>query len=42
MDEMGLAAFCELADQYQHLGKLYEPTAMMRDMAAQQKHYHQY
>ncbi|WP_067098169.1 fatty acid oxidation complex subunit alpha FadB [Marinomonas atlantica] len=42
MDEMGLAAFCELADQYQHLGKLYEPTTTMRDMAAQQKHYHQY
>lgn len=42
MDEMGLAAFCELADQYKHLGKLYEPTAEMRDMAAQQRRYHAY
>ena len=42
MDEMGLAAFCELADQYKHLGKLYEPTVTMREMAAQQRRYHPY
>ncbi|MFD1382386.1 fatty acid oxidation complex subunit alpha FadB [Rhodanobacter aciditrophus] len=40
MDEMGLAAFCELADRFQHLGKLYEPTQTMRDMAASQSRYH--
>lgn len=33
LDEMGLAAFCELADKYSHLGKLYEPTEKMRVMA---------
>lgn len=42
MDEMGLEAFCALADQYKHLGKLYEPTSTMRDMAAQKRRYHQY
>lgn len=42
IDEMGLAAFCDLADQYKHLGKLYEPTATMREMAAQQRRYHPY
>lgn len=34
LDQMGLAAFCELADKYSHLGKLYEPTENMRAMAA--------
>lgn len=33
LDQMGLQAFCDLADKYNHLGKLYEPTAKMRDMA---------
>jgi 3-hydroxyacyl-CoA dehydrogenase/enoyl-CoA hydratase/3-hydroxybutyryl-CoA epimerase/enoyl-CoA isomerase len=33
LDQMGLQAFCDLADKYSHLGKLYEPTAKMRDMA---------
>ncbi|SBS28520.1 Fatty acid oxidation complex subunit alpha [Marinomonas aquimarina] len=42
MDEMGVAAFCDLADQYQHLGKLYQPTDKMREMAAQQRRYHPY
>ncbi|RDL43496.1 fatty acid oxidation complex subunit alpha FadB [Marinomonas piezotolerans] len=42
MDEMGLAAFCDLADRFKHLGKLYEPTQVMRDMAAQQRRYHNY
>ncbi len=39
MDSIGLQAFCELADKYTHLGKLYEPTAGMRDMAANGKKY---
>ncbi|MBJ7537438.1 fatty acid oxidation complex subunit alpha FadB [Marinomonas transparens] len=33
LDQMGLQVFCDLADKYSHLGKLYEPTAKMRDMA---------
>ncbi|ETX10298.1 multifunctional fatty acid oxidation complex subunit alpha [Marinomonas ushuaiensis DSM 15871] len=33
LDQMGLQAFCDLADKYSHLGKLYEPTAKMRAMA---------
>jgi len=33
MDHMGLAAFCELADQYADLGALYVPTEKMREMA---------
>jgi 3-hydroxyacyl-CoA dehydrogenase/enoyl-CoA hydratase/3-hydroxybutyryl-CoA epimerase/enoyl-CoA isomerase len=33
-DTLGLAAVCETADKYAHLGKLYEPTAKMREMAA--------
>ncbi|MBM6551788.1 fatty acid oxidation complex subunit alpha FadB [Marinomonas ostreistagni] len=42
MDEMGLAAFCELADRFAHLGKLYQPTDSMREMAANQRRYHTY
>jgi len=34
MDTLGLAEFCELADRYGELGRLYEPTATMRQMAA--------
>lgn len=34
LDQMGLQAFCDLADKYSHLGKLYEPTAKMREMAS--------
>lgn len=40
MDEMGLARFCEMADRYSGLGKLYEPTARMRDMAANGESYY--
>ena len=32
-DAMGLKAVCDKADQYAHLGKLYEPTERMREMA---------
>jgi 3-hydroxyacyl-CoA dehydrogenase/enoyl-CoA hydratase/3-hydroxybutyryl-CoA epimerase/enoyl-CoA isomerase len=34
IDEIGLQAFCDMADQYAELGKLYEPTEGMRTMAA--------
>ena len=34
IDSMGAAAFCEMADRYAALGKLYEPTASLRAMAA--------
>lgn len=34
LDQMGLAAFCELAEQYKHLGGLYQPTERMKQMAA--------
>ena len=40
LDQMGLQAFCELADKYSHLGKLYEPTAKMRDMAKNAQTYY--
>jgi len=30
----GLAAFCEMADQYADLGPLYHPTSRLREMAA--------
>jgi 3-hydroxyacyl-CoA dehydrogenase/enoyl-CoA hydratase/3-hydroxybutyryl-CoA epimerase/enoyl-CoA isomerase len=40
MDEMGLAGFCEMADRYSSLGKLYEPTARMREMAANGESYY--
>jgi len=40
MDEMGLASFCEMADKYSGLGKLYEPTARMREMAASGETYY--
>ena len=33
-DLLGLEAVCAIADKYAHLGKLYEPTAKMREMAA--------
>lgn len=33
IDDMGVAAFVELCDQYSELGKLYEPTKRLRDMA---------
>ncbi|WP_136681322.1 fatty acid oxidation complex subunit alpha FadB [Neptunomonas sp. XY-337] len=34
LDQMGLAAFCELAQNYSHLGPLYQPTEKMLAMAA--------
>ena len=33
-DRQGLATLCDKADRFSHLGKLYEPTESMRDMAA--------
>ncbi|MEX2489492.1 MAG: 3-hydroxyacyl-CoA dehydrogenase family protein, partial [Pseudomonadales bacterium] len=33
MDETGLARICEMADQYAHLGGIYQPTDTMRRMA---------
>jgi 3-hydroxyacyl-CoA dehydrogenase/enoyl-CoA hydratase/3-hydroxybutyryl-CoA epimerase/enoyl-CoA isomerase len=40
LDQMGLQAFCDLADKYSHLGKLYEPTAKMREMAKNNEPYY--
>ncbi|AEF55230.1 fatty acid oxidation complex subunit alpha FadB [Marinomonas posidonica] len=40
LDQMGLQAFCDLADKYSHLGKLYEPTANMREMAKNNETYY--
>jgi 3-hydroxyacyl-CoA dehydrogenase/enoyl-CoA hydratase/3-hydroxybutyryl-CoA epimerase/enoyl-CoA isomerase len=40
LDQMGLQAFCDLADKYSHLGKLYEPTAKMREMAKNNETYY--
>ena len=34
VDDLGAAAFVALCDRYQDLGKLYEPTQKLRDMAA--------
>ena len=39
-DHIGLAALCEKADKYAHLGKLYHPTDSMREMAAAGKTYY--
>ena len=33
-DTLGLAAVCEIADKYAHLGEVYQPTQRMREMAA--------
>jgi 3-hydroxyacyl-CoA dehydrogenase/enoyl-CoA hydratase/3-hydroxybutyryl-CoA epimerase/enoyl-CoA isomerase len=33
IDSMGLDKFCEIADKYADLGKLYHPTEKMREMA---------
>src|SRR5699024_10644513 len=35
--QLGLATVCEKAERYSHLGKLYEPTANMRELASQGK-----
>lgn len=37
IDNMGVAAFCEMADRYADLGALYHPTSALRDMAASGK-----
>ncbi|MBV1788263.1 fatty acid oxidation complex subunit alpha FadB [Marinobacterium sp. D7] len=34
IDQMGLDVFCRLADRFSDLGKLYQPTDKMREMAA--------
>lgn len=34
VDNMGLPAFCELADRYQHLGPLFQVTDKLRSMVA--------
>jgi len=34
VDQMGVATFVALADQFQALGRLYEPPQLLRDMAA--------
>ena len=33
IDNMGVAAFCEMADKYAELGPLYHPTEGLRAMA---------
>lgn len=40
MDSIGLQAFCDMADQYADLGKIYEPTPTQREMAAAGKKYY--
>ncbi|MEH6468719.1 MAG: fatty acid oxidation complex subunit alpha FadB [Porticoccus sp.] len=40
MDEVGLDKFCEMADSYCELGKLYKPTQRMYDMAAAGESYY--
>jgi 3-hydroxyacyl-CoA dehydrogenase/enoyl-CoA hydratase/3-hydroxybutyryl-CoA epimerase/enoyl-CoA isomerase len=34
IDQMGVKAFCEMADRYADLGPLYQPTESLRQMAA--------
>ncbi len=38
-DAQGLAAVCDKADKYARLGKLYEPTERMREMARNNETY---
>jgi 3-hydroxyacyl-CoA dehydrogenase/enoyl-CoA hydratase/3-hydroxybutyryl-CoA epimerase/enoyl-CoA isomerase len=40
MDEIGLDKFCEMAGRHHQLGKLYEPTERMREMAAKGQRYY--
>jgi 3-hydroxyacyl-CoA dehydrogenase/enoyl-CoA hydratase/3-hydroxybutyryl-CoA epimerase/enoyl-CoA isomerase len=37
IDNLGVDAFCKMADQYAYLGALYHPTSALRDMAARGK-----
>ena len=39
MDAIGMKAFVEMADRYSALGKLYEPTASQRALAAADQKY---
>jgi len=39
MDQMGLAAFCDMADKYADLGLMYVPTDTMREMASNDDKY---
>lgn len=39
MDSLGMPAFVAMTDRYTALGKLYEPTASQRAMAAANQHY---
>jgi len=39
MDSVGMAEFVALCDKFAHLGKLYEPTDRMREMAANGESY---
>lgn len=40
MDEVGLQAICDMADNHSALGKLYEPTQRMREMASNGESYY--
>ena len=40
IDLIGLDAICAKADAWAHLGTLYEPTARMREMAANGETYY--
>ncbi len=40
MDEVGLKAICDMADNHNSLGKLYEPTQRMREMASNGESYY--
>jgi len=40
IDDMGLSAFVELCDRYSELGKLYEPTEKLREMAKNGQTFH--
>lgn len=40
MDEVGLQAICDMADNHSVLGKLYEPTQRMREMASNGESYY--
>ncbi len=41
LDSVGINHFCKMADGYQHLGELYEPTPGMREHTEAQTHYYQ-
>ncbi|KAA8981899.1 fatty acid oxidation complex subunit alpha FadB [Halospina sp. K52047b] len=40
IDDIGLDAFCQMADKYKDLGPLYHPTEGMREMAKAGKKFH--